>query len=82
MLVSIDDLTGYDIVAIDGEIGSIRGIFFDDNSWKVRYLILDTGTWLPGRKVGISPQSFNRLDHEEKNFTFHLPRKKSRPARK
>src|SRR5690606_36496839 len=51
------DLRGDDIVAHDGEIGSVRDAYFDDEHWTVRYLVVDTGNWLPGRQVLISPAS-------------------------
>lgn len=52
---AIEDLRGDAIVARDGAIGSVDDVYFDDERWTVRYLVVDTGTWLPGRKVLISP---------------------------
>jgi PRC-barrel domain protein len=48
---------GLTIAAADGDIGSVADLYFDDLSWTVRYLVVDTGTWLPGRQVLISPLS-------------------------
>jgi hypothetical protein len=76
MLIGVDDLIAYGIVAMDGEIGSLRGLFFDDNSWKIHYFIFDTGNWLPGRKVIISPQAVNRFDHQAKTIHVSLTREK------
>lgn len=53
----VSDLRGDVIVARDGEIGSLSDAYFDDEQWKLRYLVVDTGRWLPGRKVLISPDS-------------------------
>ena len=53
----VKDLQGRHIAAHDGEIGSVVDTYFDDASWTVRYLVVDTGDWLPGRKVLISPAS-------------------------
>ena len=50
-------LKGTTIAAKDGEIGSVQDLYFDDLTWTVRYLVVDTGTWLPGRQVLISPRS-------------------------
>ncbi|MET3123077.1 uncharacterized protein YrrD [Oxalobacteraceae bacterium GrIS 2.11] len=55
MLKSIKDLTGYVIDATDGNLGHVRNFFFDDERWTVRYLIVETGSWLFHRKVLISP---------------------------
>lgn len=52
---AIRDLKGKAIVARDGEVGAIKDIYFDDERWGVRYFVVDTGNWLPGRKVLISP---------------------------
>jgi uncharacterized protein YrrD len=56
------DLRGGDIVARDGAIGSVRDAYFDDDHWAVRYLVVDTGNWLPGRQVLISPASVAGID--------------------
>jgi sporulation protein YlmC with PRC-barrel domain len=55
MLRSLRDLEGYVISATDGSIGQVKDVYFDDKSWVVRYLIVDTGSWLSSRKVLISP---------------------------
>lgn len=55
-----DDIQNWVLEATDGEIGSVKDFLFDDESWKVRYMVADTGNWLPGRKVLISPQSLGQ----------------------
>jgi hypothetical protein len=55
MLKTVSDLKGTIIAATDGEIGSVQDLYFDDVRWTVRYLMVDTGAWLPGRQVLISP---------------------------
>lgn len=55
MLRSLDDLRGYGIEARDGRIGSISDFYFDDWSWKIRYFVVDTGSWFSGREVLLSP---------------------------
>ena len=55
MLRNIKDLQGYSLQATYGIIGDLRDFYFDDQSWVVRYLIVDTGTWLSGRQVLVSP---------------------------
>lgn len=44
-------LAGYAVRASDGEIGQVSELYFDDASWEVRYVVVDTARWLPGRKV-------------------------------
>ena len=51
MLRSLKDLEDYTIRATDGKIGHVKDFYFDDAAWAIRYLIVDTGTWLSSRKV-------------------------------
>ena len=60
MLRSLLDLRNYRIQAIDGHIGGVHDLLFDDQRWTVRYLVVDLGSWLPGRKVLISPNPILR----------------------
>lgn len=57
MTISARDLRNTPILAEDGSIGHVEDIYFDDQTWRVRYLVVDTRNWLPGRKVLISPES-------------------------
>jgi uncharacterized protein YrrD len=51
------ELLGYSIRATDGTIGTIADLYFDDERWAIRYLVVDTGGWLTGRRVLISPRA-------------------------
>jgi hypothetical protein len=62
MLRSLNDLRGYAVHATDGDLGPVRDFLFDDHGWHVRYLVVDTGKWLPGRKVLVSPTSAVEAD--------------------
>jgi uncharacterized protein YrrD len=66
MLRTASHLKGTTIAATDGGIGSVQDLYFDDDSWTVRYLMVDTGTWLPGRQVLISPRSVLAVTDETK----------------
>ncbi len=66
MLRSLEDLLGYRLSADDGRIGKVDDFYFDDHQWVVRYLVADTGRWLPGRRVLISPQAIGYADAETK----------------
>ena len=62
MLRNVRHLRGYAILATDGAIGEVEDLYFDDDRWAIRYLVVDTGSWLPGRKVLISPHAIGRPD--------------------
>jgi sporulation protein YlmC with PRC-barrel domain len=57
MLRDIKDLKGFAIAATDGELGTVKDFYFDDEQWAIRYLVVETGGWLSGRKVLISPRA-------------------------
>ena len=62
MLRSMKDLEQYAIGATDGPIGHVKDFYFDDDAWVIRYLVVDTGSWLSSRKVLISPMSIRQPD--------------------
>ncbi|TAL53501.1 PRC-barrel domain-containing protein [Pandoraea sp.] len=57
MLHNVKELLGCHIHANDGEIGTVKDLYFDDERWVIRYLVVETGTWLASRRVLISPIS-------------------------
>jgi uncharacterized protein YrrD len=67
-------VTGYDIQATDNEIGHVEDFVVDDQSWTIRYLIVDTRNWWPGKKVLISPDWIDRVSWEENKVFVSLPR--------
>jgi hypothetical protein len=75
MLLSIKNIQGYQIQAGDGVLGAVHGFTFDDREWAIRYMIVDTRRWLPGRKVLISPAALDRPDWEEGVVPVSLTRK-------
>lgn len=74
MLHSIQQRYGEKLRATDGEIGSVRDFYFDDKNWAVRYLVADTGPWLTGRLVLISPHELGHLDPHGKVLLVNLTR--------
>jgi hypothetical protein len=68
MLTSLSRLNGSTVTATDGEIGHVREAYFDDDRWAIRYLVIDTGTWLSGRDVLISPYAVRQTLGLAKNI--------------
>ncbi len=62
MLRTLNDYEKCVIGATDGHVGHVKDLYFDDHTWVVRYLIVDTGSWLLDRKVLISPMSIQKAD--------------------
>ena len=75
MLVNIKELYGHKLTASDGEIGQVKDFYFDDKTWVIRYLFADTGSWLSGRQVLLTPHAFGRLNRDDKNLSINLTRK-------
>jgi uncharacterized protein YrrD len=74
MLRSLKELSGYSIQATDGEIGKASEFYFDDKSWIIRYMVVDTGPWLLGRKVLISPYALGQPEWATHLFPVMLTR--------
>jgi predicted lipase len=69
MLYSVSDLQGYTIHAADGDIGTLRTLYFDEEEWGVENVVVDTGTWITGKHVLVSPEVLGQPDPNRK----HLP---------
>src|ERR1700722_8734171 len=75
MLFKANTLKGYKLESLDGEIGKVEEFYFDDRHWAIRYLIADTGGWLTGRQVLISPYALAAVNKEEQNIAVDLTKK-------
>lgn len=75
MLYKANLLKGYKLNCIDGKIGTVKEFYFDDQHWAIRYLVADTGNWLPGRKVLISPYALIAVNEKEEEIIVNLSKK-------
>src|ERR1022692_1932429 len=75
MLSKAKTLKGYRLDSLDGEIGKVKEFYFDDRHWTIRYLVADTGNWLTGRQVLISPYALNSVIKSEKHLSVDLTKK-------
>ncbi|MBC7942764.1 MAG: PRC-barrel domain containing protein [Chitinophagaceae bacterium] len=74
MLNRTSQLVGSSVTASDGAIGHVRAAFFDDQAWAIRYIVVDTGDWLRGREVLISPYAVRQPVGSGKNIDVALTR--------
>ena len=72
MLNVVSSLKGFDIQAKDGSLGTVSDFLFDDSTWKVRWLVIDTGKWLTGRKVLVHPSAVGYADYGSRELTVAL----------
>jgi len=75
MLNKAKTLSGYNLHSLDGEVGKVKGFYFDDHHWAIRYLVADTGNWLPGRQVLISPYALAAVNKQKHYIDIDLTRK-------
>jgi sporulation protein YlmC with PRC-barrel domain len=82
MLRNVQDLEGYAIRATDGKIGHVKDFYVDDKNWAVRYLVVETGSWLSSRKVLLSPFSIGHPDWSERTLPVSITKEhvKNSPA--
>lgn len=60
MVQSLNNLQEYAIRAVDSTLGHVADLYFDDQTWIVRYFVVETGTWLAGREVLVSPLALSQ----------------------
>ncbi len=75
MLSKAKTLKGYKLDGPDGEFGEVKEFYFDDRHWTVRYLVANTGNWLTGRQVLISPYALVAAIKAEQHIAVDLTKK-------
>ncbi|WP_185020814.1 PRC-barrel domain-containing protein [Histidinibacterium lentulum] len=73
-LRSVAEVTGYGIEATDGGIGHLEDLLLDPEDWSVRFIVVDTRNWWPGRKVLISPRWLREIDWTERTVRVDATR--------
>lgn len=74
MLHTLRELESFAIHATDGDIGETKDFYFDDKQWVIRYLVVDTGSWLASKKVLLSPISIKHVNRDDKTFAVAISR--------
>ena len=80
MLESTHLLTGFSLETEDGEIGSVKDFYFDDQYWNIRYLVVETGNWFFGRKVLISPYAIQGVAWENQLLKVKMTKEQVRSS--
>jgi hypothetical protein len=73
-LRSAEATLGYHLEATDGAIGHVQEFLVDERTWQIRYLVIDTRNWLPGRKVVIAPAWIESTDWAQRRLLVNLTR--------
>lgn len=75
MLTTINRLIGFSLASFGEEFGKIKEFYFDDQFWSIRYAVVDTGNWLVGHKVLISPYSMIEVNTVSRHLVLSLSKK-------
>jgi sporulation protein YlmC with PRC-barrel domain len=75
MLYKAKTLHGYKLDSLNGVIGKAQEFYFDDQYWAIRYLVADSGNWLTGRRVLLSPYALVGVSNEEQHILVNLTKK-------
>ncbi|WP_010650182.1 PRC-barrel domain-containing protein [Oceanobacillus massiliensis] len=78
MFFYTSQLKDFNIHATDGEMGKIKDLYFNEDKWDVRYAIVDTRKWLPGRKVLLTPSTFKTINKDEEFVEVEYDKEKIR----
>lgn len=73
-LRSVNDTIGNHIAALDGAIGHVEDVLIDDAEWRIRYVVIGTRNWLPGKKVIVAPSWIRDVSWENRRITIDLSR--------
>jgi len=80
MLRPLKNVLNYRILATDGEIGGVSDLIVDDQEMKLRYLVIDTGNWLPGKKVVLSTAWISSVAPERETVVMNIEKKRIQEA--
>lgn len=79
-LRSTREVIGYRIQAADGEIGHVQDFLIDDDTWAIRYMVVDTRNRWPGKEVLVAPQWIDRVRWEDEKVYVDLNRERIRSS--
>ena len=79
-LRSTRDVSGHHIQAADGVVGHVEDFVIDDETWAIRYLVIDTRNWLTGKKVLVSPRWIERISWDERKVFVNVLREAVKQA--
>ena len=79
-LHSVAEFKGYYVHAVDGDIGHVENLLADDANWEIRYLVIATRNWWPGKVVQLSPYAVKDIDWFGEHVNMNVSRDQVRSA--
>ena len=81
-LRSLREIMGYQIEAVDGPLGVAHDFLIDDEGWVVRWMVVDTKSWKPGREVLVPPEWVETVSWSEKRIHVRVSRQKVKTSQR
>jgi uncharacterized protein YrrD len=72
MLWNASSIRGYEVVATDGHSGTVEDFIFEDRGWTIRWLVVETGTWLAHRRVYVPVAAAGEPDAKSRRICLSL----------
>jgi hypothetical protein len=72
MLLNLKELHGHQLAATDGDIGHVEDFYFDDQSWILREIVVETGHWYADKAILIPPTKIERISYKESKVYVNL----------
>ena len=80
MFIVAKHIYGTALEGSDGRVGTLYDLLFDDQSWKLRHLVVSTGRWFRGLQVLVDPEVIERTDWPERHLQVRLTREQARQS--
>lgn len=75
-----DEVKGYSIATRDGDLGAVHDYLLDEDGWKVRYMVVDTKRWLPGKLVLVAPTWIESVNWSDRKVVVDLTEEQLKSA--
>ena len=67
-------MKGFHVGAVDGPMGHLDDFIVDEDTWQIRYLVIDTSNWMGGKWVAVSPESVTAVEWANRTIKLGLTR--------
>lgn len=81
MLWNVSALKHFDIAATDGDIGHVADVLFEDDTWRVRWVVVETGGWFSHRKILVHRSDLGKADITERRLHVKLTQQSVKNSR-
>lgn len=80
MLWNASKINGYAVEASDGLIGTVSDFLFEDRTWQIRWLVVETGNWFSNHKVLLPLSTLGYPNQSTESFSVSLTRQQVRDS--